>query len=648
MSLRSYEELQAAVRLASQANDAVSLKLCIDELSEIGTPEAMALREGTLGIVDHYQGHYDSALTHFDHALTLYEALGDRSGAAGVHANIGLVHYQTGKFSRSLEYYQRAIALYEECGERAVMGGILGNIGNIYAVTGDYVRSLEAYHRATALHTEFDQRNGIASVTCNIGNLHKFTGNYPMALEFYHRALDAFEQLGNQRFLANVLLNMGGLYDLLGEAEQALPYLHRSHDVYTQINDRNGIASSLGNIGLVTSRTGDTATALEHLRRAAALLRELGDPRSLAHCLGNTITVLIDDEQWDEAAALFSELESLHATEPQLQIIAEQIRSRFQLREGAIDRAIEALKSALPIATSHTIPMDAATLHRHLRDLAMTRNDLAAYVEHNNEYARITEEINGKETTSKLAMQDAERRIAAERIEHEKQLAVLHSTLPKHIADRVARGETVTDQFDEAAVLFLDVAGFTTNTSALDATAVVDLLQQIFTAFDAICAMHDVMKIKTIGDSYMAVAFPSDASSAVINIANIAVAMLESPFTWPHTKQPVAFRIGIHLGPVVAGVIGTERLQYDVWGDTVNVASRMESHGEPGRIHVSEAFASALDPGLRRGDDDVLTAHSPPLTDNDSLTPDSLTLQVRGVVSIKGKGPMTTYWLERA
>jgi class 3 adenylate cyclase len=86
----------------------------------------------------------------------------------------------------------------------------------------------------------------------------------------------------------------------------------------------------------------------------------------------------------------------------------------------------------------------------------------------------------------------------------------------------------------------------------------------------------------------------------------------------------IRVRIGLHCGPVTAGVIGTERLQYDVWGDTVNVASRMESHGEPGRIHVSEAFANALT----------------------SCLPDTLTLFKRGLTEVKGKGPMTTYWLE--
>jgi class 3 adenylate cyclase len=177
----------------------------------------------------------------------------------------------------------------------------------------------------------------------------------------------------------------------------------------------------------------------------------------------------------------------------------------------------------------------------------------------------------------------------------------------------------------------LDIVGFTTHTSELDASVVVYLLQNIFTTFDAICAKHDVMKIKTIGDSYMAVAFgtANQIANSEQRIANTAVAMMSSTFTWPHTGERVMFRIGLHCGPVVAGVLGTERMQYDVWGDTVNVASRMESTSEPGRIHVSSSFALAVKGEMTKG----RTGHA-------------LTIRERGTMEIKGKGMMKTYWLE--
>jgi class 3 adenylate cyclase len=142
------------------------------------------------------------------------------------------------------------------------------------------------------------------------------------------------------------------------------------------------------------------------------------------------------------------------------------------------------------------------------------------------------------------------------------------------------------------------------------------------------------MKIKTIGDSYMAVAFPS--AQYLQDIVHAAHTMLSHTFTWPHNHELVLFRIGIHVGSVVAGVLGTERMQYDVWGDTVNVASRMESTGEAGRIHVSEAFALLLSPG---------TSHLRE-RGGDTQFPIPYSLFPRGEIEIKGKGTMTTYWLE--
>jgi class 3 adenylate cyclase len=207
-------------------------------------------------------------------------------------------------------------------------------------------------------------------------------------------------------------------------------------------------------------------------------------------------------------------------------------------------------------------------------------------------------------------------------------------------------------------VIFLDIVGFTTLSEQLSSAEVVLLLESVFTALDNVCKKHDVVKIKTIGDSYMAVAFPQGSSSSEQRAANTvphsvrndnahvfssASAALDMLHAVSHivspTGSPVEVRLGVHCGAVTAGVIGKERLQYDVWGDTVNVASRMESSGEPGRIHVSKAFADALN-----------TSPPSPLSSvrggTSSRFPVPCSLRERGAIEIKGKGLMKTYWLE--
>ncbi|CAN5412772.1 hypothetical protein BH10BAC6_BH10BAC6_17620 [soil metagenome] len=305
------------------------------------------------------------------------------------------------------------------------------------------------------------------------------------------------------------------------------------------------------------------------------------------------------------------------------------------------------LVGGLTLTQRYAIRDEEAAVHKRLRDHCRAMGDFDSYVGHNERFMAITEEIRGGATQRKLATQQRQAELEKERNETEKHKAALYSTLPKHIADRVVRGEVVNDHIDAASVMFLDIVGFTTISSKIPAGHVVHLLDSIFSECDRICALHDVTKIKTIGDSYMAVAGlqPSDehhttnASSAALEILQ-ALDDLEIKMPpdlgdtdWVKDVGEIKVRIGLHCGPVVAGVLGKERMQYDVWGDTVNIASRMESTSEPGRIQVSEAFAS----NLRRPHSD-----GGPSVDTSIMS----TLVHRGAVDIKGKGQMQTYWLE--
>jgi class 3 adenylate cyclase len=261
-------------------------------------------------------------------------------------------------------------------------------------------------------------------------------------------------------------------------------------------------------------------------------------------------------------------------------------------------------------------------LYQRLRDLSQRTNDFATYIQFNDAYHQLKEQIAGADASVRVAMIRKEREIENMEQERARERAVLYSTLPKHIADRVIRGEQVSDHFEAVGVMFLDIVGFTTISSELSSSEVVRILDAVFETCDAICAANHVTKIKTIGDSYMAVAFvdtETGRSVPATNLANAALDILDA-------VQHLDLRIGLHYGPVTAGVLGKDRLQYDVWGDTVNVASRMESTSEPGRIHVSEAFAAALD---------------------SERANEHLSLLPRGEMEIKGKGLMNTFWLAR-
>jgi len=201
---------------------------------------------------------------------------------------------------------------------------------------------------------------------------------------------------------------------------------------------------------------------------------------------------------------------------------------------------------------------------------------------------------------------------------------LLLNILPLSIVNRMRNGEMViADSVAEATILFCDLVGFTTLSAELTAGRTIDFLSNIFSAFDSLAAEHGVEKIKTIGDAYMVAAgIPEAQSDHADRIAALAPRMLDAVSAIAEAAElKVQARIGIHTGPITAGVIGTHKFVYDVWGDTVNTASRMESHSLPGRIQITAATQAALG--------------------------DRFKLERRGMIEIKGKGMMETYFLNK-
>ncbi|MBW3667138.1 MAG: adenylate/guanylate cyclase domain-containing protein [Actinobacteria bacterium] len=212
------------------------------------------------------------------------------------------------------------------------------------------------------------------------------------------------------------------------------------------------------------------------------------------------------------------------------------------------------------------------------------------------------------------------------RREQERSEYLLLNVLPESIAQRLKDGEEViADRFDDVTIVFADLVGFTPLSDSLSAEGVVAVLDSLVADFDRLADRCGMEKIRTMGDGYMAVAgAPDTRPDHVQASAEFALEMLDETHRHMHPKgERLELRIGIDSGPVVAGVIGLRKFVYDLWGDPVNVASRMQSQGMPGRIHVTERVRDRLQGSYR--------------------------FEERGVVEVKGKGPMSTYFLiERA
>ena len=232
--------------------------------------------------------------------------------------------------------------------------------------------------------------------------------------------------------------------------------------------------------------------------------------------------------------------------------------------------------------------------------------------------ARIRSSLENKLLRDRERAMMEEIRLAKERNEN-----LLLSILPRAVVDRINDGANmVADHIPEATIVFADIVNFTPFTGKMNPAEVVGVLNRIFSTFDRLVDQHRAEKIKTIGDGYMvAVGIPEPCDDHAGIAARLSLTMLEG-FSAIRNEMdaPIQLRIGIHTGPAIAGVIGERKFAYDIWGTTVNIASRMESHGVPGRVHVSKAVADRV-------------------AGRFTLTP-------RGAVEVKGAGLMETFFLE--
>lgn len=212
--------------------------------------------------------------------------------------------------------------------------------------------------------------------------------------------------------------------------------------------------------------------------------------------------------------------------------------------------------------------------------------------------------------------------VTTAKIERGKANKLLLNVLPQDIANRLKEENgTIADGYSEISVLFADVVGFTPLSETLTPHQSVEILDEIFTFFDILADKYDLEKIRTIGDGYMVIGgAPRPKADHAQAIAQMALDMNAYMENHINGGNPLKIRIGINSGPAVAGIIGTTKFHYDVWGDAVNTAARMESHGEPGKIQIGPGTYELI-------------------KDNFICTP-------RGVVDVKGKGSMQTWFLE--
>ncbi|KAK2856698.1 hypothetical protein Q5P01_005433 [Channa striata] len=263
---------------------------------------------------------------------------------------------------------------------------------------------------------------------------------------------------------------------------------------------------------------------------------------------------------------------------------------------------------------------------QELRDVGLHLADLAQHDVTRDLVLLNQQRLAEMELTNQLERKKEELRILSHHLEAEKEKTetLLYAMLPRHIANQLKDGKSVqAGEFDACTILFSDVVTFTNICSACEPIHIVHMLNLMYSKFDRLTNVHDIYKVETIGDAYMVVGgVPVPTESHACRVANFALGMriAAREVTNPVTGKPIQIRVGLHTGPVLAGVVGEKMPRYCLFGDTVNTASRMESHGVPDHIHLSSStYRELKDAGFN--------------------------IQERGQIEVKGKGLMTTYLL---
>lgn len=514
---------------------------------------------------------------------------------------LGTLYEELGDSARAIDSYEQALATFIDLNDQRMAGGTLVNIGALYFGLGDNARALEYYQRAVGIFSEIGERKFRAIAEGNLGSVYQSLLDRTNAIEHYTRAISAFQELDMPAEVGIFTMSLATVFGDEDDYDRALETFEEAHTLFERLGMSALAADTTASIGQVFARMGRHEKALEHYHGAVAAFRACGNHVKAAYWTGKIGAVYAD--------------RTYHGYDAKT---AEQ-----HLLTSVSAHASSGAKT--PLFQAHAM----------LAQLYKQEQRWEDAVRHTERAYTLKEEVRSDEAAAesrrmehRRKIEDAERDRQVKLARFQEQEKILHNILPMQIADRILSGEKrIADAYHGATVFFSDIVGFTQLSQRITADELVALLNDLFVEFDKLARQHGLEKIKTIGDSYMAVAgvptVQDDHAQRALHFALDVVRMMHA--FRERTKHDIHVRIGLHSGTVVAGVIGEDKFAYDLWGDTVNIASRMESHGEAGRVHVSEALVEAL-------------AHH---ADHVRITP-------RGEIDVKGKGRMQTFFVDPA
>ncbi len=554
---------------------------------------------------------------------------------------LGFLFEISGDIDQALEQYLRGMEIAVSDGLKNEQALCAGNIGKIYGRLSDYSQALFYFNQAYDLHLQNGNTVASANVTTNIGIVYYYVGDFDNALEWWNKSLVIYEEAEDSRGVMSAGMHLGNLYGEIGDFENAIYWYNKAEDIARNEEYPVYLVEIIGNLSATYAQFGHFDKALHYALESIALNDSAAEVNKAFH-LYTAGAILLELSRYEEAKQYLFDAITIYSIHPSKQheaVLLGHLGALFSTKEFTgcdVAKAEEYYMQAIQLNEETGAHHQSIKLYSQLTDLyAEQRQWEQAYraMEKHQELEKANASENAKLSAERIKFErrtaELDKQFVAEKARHSATQQILHNILPVSIADRIIGGEkTIAESFPMVSIFFLDIVGFTKLSSRISPEELVAGLNSIFTELDRLAERHGIEKIKTIGDSYMAVCgVPEVRADHAERMALFALDVCDAigQFRFTPDRIGVTIRIGLHCGSVVAGVIGERKFAYDLWGDAVNTASRMESHCTAGNIHVSEEFMQAI-----VGTQGV-----------------SLHFTPRGEIDIKGIGKMSTYFMER-
>jgi adenylate cyclase len=566
---------------------------------------------GSIGVCYTAMANYPKALEYHQKALLLSEREHFSSAISYNLNSIGRAYMFLGDYAKAIEYYERALEISKASGYTIAMAKQLRNIGNTYCKMENYQQALPFLQQSQQLFESLGNNDGESIGLGIIGTVYYHLADYENALAYHQRALELNRKLGNKRQESMNLLNIGKDYrempdegleklgiNLHERYPKTLAYLNLGRQLSNEIKDPGTEKDAWNDLSFTYEKMGAYAKAFDAYKKYIQL-RDSVEGNEIKNKMATQELQFNFDKK--EAKLLFDQQLTFEKLQQQELLMCQQRQDLdFKQQQLVLSRQEKDLQHLAFLKTQSELREQKAAGEKQR---ALTAQKDAELKLVNKEKA--LQEVQLELTTNELVARENQRNafivgsvllmffagavvLGLQRTSREKRKseALLLNILPSEVANELKQnGEAVAKQYNHVSVLFTDFVNFTGISEQLSPTELVAVIHKNFTAFDAIIEKHGLEKIKTIGDAYLAVCgLPNETKDHAQRAVRAALDIQE------YMKRHEAkfdIRIGIHSGPVVAGIVGVKKYAYDIWGDTVNVASRMESNSEAGKVNIS-------------------------------------------------------------